>query len=310
MLCLSGCMMEELDKESPAQEAKEYLVPIKMAGEILEIEEGPLTKAVTNDLYGLRISRKEAGATSYTLYANGLFDDISNIRLKVKDGDSYNMICSMIPDGKNIVYKGLRNSKEDCYFDPFNMSITNDFTYGQDVSDNIQLGGADLVKDDSYANSYEYIRYHGESSFIMNANTSISINMKKMVFGFKVVPVNLKEGNLKIEIENSLYSKYPNIIINSSNPVTVEKVFTFAHFSLNEGVDGDTSSCTFKITYTKKDGTFDVLYNNDISVKRNKMMTLTINIPEQNIPINETTVNITKEETNMQDGDSMIIDEK
>ncbi len=40
------------------------------------------------------------------------------------------------------------------------------------------------------------------------------------------------------------------------------------------------------------------------------MMTLTINIPEQNIPINETTVNITKEETNMQDGDSMIIDEK
>ena len=61
--------MEELDKESPAQEAKEYLVPIKMAGEILEIEEGPLTKAVTNDLYGFQINSKKAEETSYSPYA-------------------------------------------------------------------------------------------------------------------------------------------------------------------------------------------------------------------------------------------------
>ena len=87
VLCLSGCMMEELDKESPVQEAKEYLVPIKMAGEILEIEEGPLTKAgENNDLYGFQINSKKAGETSYSPYAYGLFDDISDVKVKLISG--------------------------------------------------------------------------------------------------------------------------------------------------------------------------------------------------------------------------------
>ncbi|MEO3211525.1 hypothetical protein [Parabacteroides distasonis] len=305
VLCLSGCMMEELDKESPVQEAKEYLVPIKMAGEVLEIEEGPLTKAVTDDLYGFRVTRKESGANEYNMYAYGLFDNINNINLKVKEGDSYNIVCSMVPNGKNIIYKGMRNTSSECYFNPFNMSISNEFIYSQDMIDNIQIGYADLIKEDgSYAANYEYIRYHSESSFIIDRNSSISINMKKMVFGIRIVPVNLVEGRLEITIGKH---EYPTIKIDSSNPNPIEKIWTFSKFNLN---DGTSMPYLLNVIYVKKDETFDILHNEDIWIKRNKMTTITLNLPDKNTPKDESVIEISKEEEDVQPGDNIIIDGK
>ena len=114
--------MEELDKESPVQEAKEYLVPIKMAGEILEIEEGPLTKAgENNDLYGFQINSKKAGETSYSPYAYGLFDDISDVKVKLISGAEYEFVCTMVRDGKSKIW-GINHAGQGT---PFKMNLNN-----------------------------------------------------------------------------------------------------------------------------------------------------------------------------------------
>lgn len=314
VLCLSGCMMEELDKESPAQEAKEYLVPIKMAGEILEIEEGPLTKAgENNDLYGFQINSKKAGETSYSPYAYGLFDDISNVKIKLREGYVYQFICSMVKNGKEKVY-----SKYETYYYPYDMPLNNGFTY--DISSckgNLRVGMTYVFSGSNFA-SYSIPnidRYHGEISNITPSATSpVSINMLRVVLGFKCVVEGLKEGKLKISLGSySGKSSSPLIYINTGEAQVFEDIYTFHSFS----DDGDNeylkANYYLNVVHEHSDGTKEVIVNKEVQFNRNKKTTVTIKVNSNDVTgdqLAEAGVGIVIDDTPMTDGDKVVIDGK
>lgn len=304
VLCLSGCMMEELDKESPVQEAKEYLVPIKMAGEILEIEEGPLTKAgENNDLYGFQINSKKAGETSYSPYAYGLFDDISDVKVKLISGAEYEFVCAMVRDGKNRI-EGEGNQ----YFTPFNMHKANEFVYS--VSESKSLYNAlSYLRNDGFYEIPNIDRYYGKTEGVSpSSTTSISINMKRVVFGLKCITEGLTEGELKIRlIHGSGFS--PTMSIKAGGELFVEDIFT-SNISVDDGFDIIGYSYTLEAIYIHSDKTKEIIVNEPVSFKRNKKTIVTIKINKDANDTGTKGVNVVLDDTPMTDGDNVVIDGK
>lgn len=320
VLCLSGCMMEELDNESPVQEAKEYLVPIKMAGEILEIEEGPLTKAATNkDLYGFQVMYKKAEDIEYTPFAYGLFDDISNVKIKLRKGYVYQFICSMVKDGKEKIYHETSVGDIKRYDYPYSTDLNNNFTYDISYSQRNRLrrGETALVLGLTYTidNIPNIDRYHGEiSNIIPSATSSVSINMLRVVFGFKCVVEGLKEGKLKMSLSNDKEGRYgsPYIYINTGESQIFEDIYTFESFNDNGDNEYLKANYNLYVIHEHSDGTEEVIVNKEVQFNRNKKTTVTIkvNSNDSGESMAEAGVNVVIDDTPMTDGDSVIIDGK
>lgn len=296
--------MEELDNESPVQEAKEYLVPIKMAGEILEIEEGPLTKAATNnDLYWFQINSKKAGGTHYSPFAYGLFDDISDVKVKLISGAEYEFNCAMMRDGKNKI-EGYDNY----YYAPFYMDKDNKFVYSISESKSVYNTWSDLRNGDSYAIP-NIDRYCGKIEGISpSTTTSISINMKRSAFGLKCIAEGLTEGELKIRlVYGSCFS--PAMSIKAGGELFVEDIFT------SDGLWDDSFDiigylCTLEVIHIHSDKTEEIIVNESMTFKRNKKTIVTIKINKDANDTGTKGVDIVLDDTPMTDGDSVIIDGK
>lgn len=305
VLCLSGCMMEELDKESPAQEAKEYLVPIKMAGEILEIEEGPLTKAgENNDLYGFQINSKKAEETSYSPYAYGLFDDISNVKIKLISGAEYEFVCTMVRDGKNKISSNIDNK---VFGNPFSIQKENKFVYSASESHNYGFcRGLSHMKDEAFYDLPNTDRYYGVIENISPASiTSIQLNMKRMVFGLKCVAEGLTEGELKIRLVGYRDANSPYFFIKANNLQYVENIFTFNEF---ENSDVFSKNYTLEAVLIHADNTQEIIVSKLVTFKRNKKTIITIKINKDANDTGTKGVNVVLDDEPMTDGDNVVID--
>lgn len=109
LLCLYSCsggngIIEEPTIEKPTN-PKEYIVSLGFSGEITNIEESPLSRAVTNDLYGIQVYSKPSSGGEYKPYAYGLFDDKANMNIKLLEGYKYKFECTMAVNGKNRIKK-------------------------------------------------------------------------------------------------------------------------------------------------------------------------------------------------------------
>ena len=312
VLCLSGCMMEELDKESPVQEAKEYLVPIKMAGEILEIEEGPLTKAgENNDLYGFQINSKKAGETSYSPYAYGLFDDISDVKVKLISGAEYEFICTMVRDGKNrIDFTSFDGNVS--YGCPFAGGIKNIFVYSTGVYENhnsLNEGMAALDNHIYYLPNID--RYYGKIDAVPPVSTAfVSINMKIVVFGLECIIEGLIEGELKVKLNDKYkLGGSPVVSIITGGDMSFEDIYTFDSFE--EDINGDLSrTYGLEVTHMHSDNTQEIIVNEPVSFKRNKKTIVTIKINKDANDTGTKGVDVVLDDEPMTDGDKVIIDGK
>ena len=310
VLCLSGCMMEELDKESPVQEAKEYLVPIKMAGEILEIEEGPLTKAgENNDLYGFQINSKKAGETSYSPYAYGLFDDISDVKVKLISGAEYEFVCTMVMDWKSKIW-GINHAGQGT---PFKMNLNNynEFIYDtKDSYENDFKRGLTEVGMELYYVIPNTDRYYGTIDKIDPLSaSSLSINMKRVVFGLKCIADGLTEGELKIRVMKYTSDDSPYLSIKTRGDQSVEEIYTFDSFYLDD--NGDLSRAyTLEVTHIHVDNTQEIIVNEYMTFKRNKKTIVTIKIKKSNGDTGTKGVDVVLDDTPMTDGDKVVIDGK
>lgn len=303
-------MMEELDKEPPVQETEEYLVPIKMAGEILEIEEGPLTKAATNDLYGFQVLYKKAEDIEYTPFAYGLFDDISNVKIKLRKGYVYQFICSMVKDME----------RENLPDKQYTIDLNNDFTYdiSRDYRYTLRIGGLNFFLGSETSSCIpipSVDRFHGEISNITPSATSpVSINMLRVVFGFKCVVEGLKEGRLKILLGSSSDGHGgPLIYINTGEDQTFEDIYTFESFNNNGNNEYLEANYYLNVVHEHSDGTKEVIVNKQVQFDRNKKTTVTIKVNSNNVSgeqIAEIGVGVVIDDTPMTDGDKVIIDGK
>ncbi len=314
IFCLSGCvMMEELDKESPVQEAKEYIVPIKMAGEILEIEEGPLTKAgENNDLYGFQINSKKAGEIPYSPYAYGLFDDISDVKVKLISGAEYEFICTMVRDGKNKISdnrSGVVSPNPYTYLLPFDMIISNAFVYDTNLSKEFSLTSGLSVLRGTFNDPLSIPntdRYFGTINAISPQSPNvISINMKRVVFGLKCVVEGLIEGELNIKLKGEYNFGSPVISIIAGGDMSFEDVYTFGSFE--EGTNGELSrTYTLEVKHIHADKTQEIIVEKPINFKRNKKTTVTVKVNSKDTSTKG--VDIVLEDTPMTDGDKITIE--
>lgn len=296
---------EPLEPNQP----KEYIVSLGFSGEITDITEMPLSRAVTNDLYGIQVYSAPLSATEYKPYAYGLFDDKANMTIKLLDGYKYKFISTMVVSGKNRISK-FGNA----YQDPF-IVFNGNHTKGVEISTNFTISssyeypifnisaGSTTINDVMYGVP-NADRYYGElEGYVPTENGKASINMKRVVFGAKFVSDGLTEGKLKIAI-----SKAPEMYIVYGETTEVEDIFTFASsypYGSKWMEDNYSETIPVSISWEKSDGAVIPLVSQDITFKRNIKTTITVKVKDNSI---NNGVDISNENNPMVNGDNIVID--
>lgn len=291
---------------NPPDQPKEYIVSLGMTGEILDIEESPLSKAGGNNLYGVQVHSKTA-TTDYTPYAYGLFDDKSLMTIKLLEGYQYKFQVTMVTDGKNRIYDYKTVTTNLRYGAPFDVSgptaITNKFIY-----DNYNYMGTGGVGADIYVgNSYgsyrrpNIERFYGKViDYTPKEKENISIFMHKFCFGAKFIAEGLTEGKLKIKLE---YAPELNILNGQSE---VQDIFVMRNLGFNQkGEIFETDIVPISIHWEKADGAIVPLINKEITFKRNVLTTITIKVKDTTMDNN---IDITHESGEMAKGEDIVLE--
>lgn len=258
---------------------KTYTVSLGVKGEILDVIQTPLTKSgENNNLYGIQVysTNTPDDNNSYSPYAYGLFDDISNISITLLDGHYYRFVCTMVLNGKNILRHNVgKYYYPFCNFSDGATSVENRFkittqTYLSDLG-----GGTTFL----IANSYKRPntdRYYGEiSGFQPTTNSTINIEMKRTVFGIKFIAEGLTEGNLKIEMDYA-----PELYIDSTEAKhEIEDIFTFYNVAMAFSKENYSEDIKTSIYWEKADGTeVPIAVNYTLTFTRKMMHTVRINL--------------------------------
>lgn len=213
-MALASCQ-EKVTPEIPAGEQEVYTVKLACAGE-LDVTHAPLTKGENTDLYGIQVYYAPVSGGNYQRYAYGLFDDVSDISLELIADYKYKVVVDMIVDGKNVIYSSNMNTPEQQevlmgYGNPFrtyNKALTNTWDNLTPINNELvitqdvyfdTLGGyiqlPDGVKSDLPKGIDVY--YGKQEGYIPEEDgATIIINMKRMIFGLKVI-ADVNQGVVK-----------------------------------------------------------------------------------------------------------------
>jgi hypothetical protein len=310
LLCLYSCsggngIIEEPAIEKPTN-PKEYIVSLGFSGEITNIEESPLSRAVTNDLYGIQVYSKPSSGGEYKPYAYGLFDDKANMNIKLLEGYKYKFECTMAVNGKNRIKK-INNG----YVTPFVLENSSaypstmlNFIYSTSIKySQIQYGNTYLEQENKIFSRPNIDRYYGEYlDYVPTDGGSVSIKMKRVVFGAKFIAEGLIDGQLDITIDDA-----PTISIISGTAYEVQEIFTFSNGNYNYKWTQDDyyEIIPVSILWKKTDGAIIPLVSQDITFKRNKLTTITVKVKDNSI---NNGVDVSQENTPMGDGGNITID--
>lgn len=308
LLMLAACFFaactnndEPIESNPNNETPKEYIVSLGFSGEITDITESPLSRAVSDDLYGIQVySTPAATNEEYAPYAYGLFDDKNNMVIKLLEGYKYKFVVTMVVDGKNILHS---DAKEYYSLFGYETPICSNFEYsGQEQLSSLD-NGATWMKNSNLCYRAMVERFYGEiSDYEPIENGMISIEMKRVSFGAKFIAENFTEGTLNIQMEDapSLVMEYPD--------TTIKEIFTFKNGYGNGDAwtaDDYFETIPISITWAKNDGAVVPLVTQNITFKRNKLTTITVKINDAGI---ENGVNISTENEEIQPGDNIVID--
>lgn len=228
LLLLTGCRN---DKPTPdPKSGTQYEVKLNLKRERVTIEVAPLdiSKASTNDLYGVQVWKE---GTSLTPVAYGLFDDLSQMSLPLESSETYTVEVTLIPNGKNVIGIDVVGN----YRAPFlvqdgeGTKLDNTFHFSSDrYFHRLNRGSASHVSIGMKTPSMrpEMSRFYGKiENYTPDAeNSTLTIELKWVVFGLTIIPEGLTEGYLQIGMSGgTVLEIYPD------NPTAItKKIFTFA----------------------------------------------------------------------------------
>lgn len=287
--------------EPPMPETpKEHTVYFGFFGEITDIEESPLNRAVSSNLYGIQAYSMSINDKEYKPYAYGLFDDKSKMAIKLLEGYKYKFCVTMLEDKTKLLTNKIEGV--DAYEYPFiNTKIKatkkeNKFIYSSTVFLNYLISSyTTLIKERYEIPNID--RYFGEvMGYTITENEQISIDMRRVVFGAKFIVEGLTEGKVIITLNGApeMCIVYPNL--------ETQDIFTLP----NATAAGDYSTTIpVAIKWEKNDGSIIPLATQEIVFKRNKLTTATIKVKDNSANIG---MNISKDETPMGDGGNITIE--
>lgn len=304
--CSSDSEGEPSDNSNnpPSNETKEYIVSLGMIGEILDIEESPLTKAIGKDLYGVNVYSKTE-KSSYLPYAYGVFSDKSLMKIKLLDGYTYKFEVRMIKDVVNYQGGNVNYPYFNKHFYLETMAYvreSNAFTYSDKYIYNIsQRIDRTSSSPEDYGDDLRDKSYYGRlEDYTPIEDGSISINMKIAYFGIKFIAEDLSEGHLSINMKDLSTLRLDA----NSGDTTTQNIFNFKSFAgaVNDHYSEDIYTI---VTWIKKDGASVPLVKKDITFKRNVLTTITIKVKDTSI---NNGIDISQETGEMIKGDDITLE--
>lgn len=304
---LCSCSTDEIP-EQPANEPKVYEVSLGLAGEITSITESPITKAAPNDLYGIQVysAPDSSGMENYSNYAYGIYDDLSSAKIKLLEGYKYKFECTMVVDGKNRIW-GYNNGTNFVYHEPFWVNnvgpgeVKNAFTYSVwNTISQINNGTTLLKNADNTTKWYSrpnIDRYIGSTSgFVPTGSNSVSIFMKRAIFGVRFIAEGLTSGKLKIEMDQA-----PGMELTPEN-LQKEDIFTFNYLGSIYLDDTYSEDVQVAINWQQNDSTTVPLASQYIKFKRNTRTTIKVKVADL---ADQKSVSLNFENTPIAEGDSI-----
>lgn len=323
LLTFCGCSTQDEPTVEPSKEAKVFTVSMGLFGEITSISDSPLTRAATNDLYAIQVYSRPDSAFSGGVYqeekryAYGLFDDKALMTIKLMEGYKYRFECTMVPNGKNKIYHYNTWDGNNSYYysAPFDKPLVSNggFTYSTDNGfSSLNNGWSYVYTDSMNMTSFQrpnIDRYYGKTeNYVPTQNGTVTIDMKRMVFGVKLVAEGLESGKLLIQIENA-----PIMTLTAPNK-EIQDIFTFQNLysPISWTYDGITTakevpyyeSIPLSINWVKADGVSVPIASQNIKFSRNQLTTVTVKVADNST---NNGIGITTESTGMIKGDSIVI---
>lgn len=306
-MSMAACNNEDVINDEQKSD-KLVEVSLNCAGEIKDMGDVPMSRAgESNDLYYVQAYTIDESNNGLLGYADGLFDNVSDMKIKLKESDRYLFFATLIQDGKSLVYADVDSiSGSSYYLSPFDSYFNNEFSYlGSFYSFNLTRGTSVTgVDQDGYLIAYDrpnQVRYYGQSEEYTPAEGGVvNINMARVSFGARIEVENMQEGDaiwVNIEGTQGMYIGYPETTLTNC----------YSLFNLMEAYNTDLMS----------DGTFANNYSENVLVsvyrfdsennlfkvaekyvdfRRNMIKTLKVNITD-NSTANSVNMNIDREES-------------
>ena len=246
----------------------------------------------TSNIYGINIkydSKKDGSINSY--YAYGLFDNTDDMTVQLLKGYHYSFICTMVKDGKNVLYCGqYGNNTFNGYAMPFlsvsgSTALGNRFIYKNEDDDyltGLGTGTATLKTTSGYDElSYPQIqRYYGEySNYTPNSGDIVVIPLKKTVFGLRLIIEKVPEGKLQASCSDLLSG-------NSTSDSTYDSGTHIFSFNDVRGCwASDNYSLSLSTTWSFTSSVFNQWNQSGqraLTLKRNVLSTVTVSYSPDN----------------------------
>ena len=260
-----------LDDLQQPTEPKTFTMKFRAAGELNATYE-PLTRFTPDDrdLYGVQVWHKPATTGSYEHYAYGLFDNVEDMELEVKENYKYKFEFKLIDDGKDKIFCDsilVDNNYYMGYDQPFRgknkyngaseKSITkqtNEFSYAEDryFDDNsfIKIPNGYTTY---YPENIDF--YYGEINDYQPTEdgTTLSVYLKRMAFGFKVnIGDFFDNGKITFSLLDKSYTLTPE---NKEFEKTYAQYYLYQDWYDKDDISQANSYTSLDFKWTKADET-------------------------------------------------------
>lgn len=250
---------------------------VRLTPKVLKVQAQNDELPAPNDnekIYAVNISYKKKNAksgTAFKPYAYGLFDDASLITIALPDSAVYNIECEESRNGEECIYH-----EGSVYYAPYYHAknkpteLTNEFVLSStETLDSIAWGttNIDATSTTKYPKRYRY--YGTVSNFDASQSETLTIDLRRAIFGLHFLITPPEEGSLTLEYLHRTIevkagdSAYDNVAVYSFN-------------QLANAIQADyTGNVTFTLTWNHENGSSTVS-SQVITLKRNVMTVINV----------------------------------
>ena len=270
-------------------EPETYTVKLGWAGEILDVSYEPLTRGeAADDLYGIQVYSTPAnseGKTTWTPYAYGLFDGVTDISISLIKGYKYKFVATMVVNGKNVIESNYYGNG---YYAPFsiytftNVALGTTFNYSSENKMTELVEGQTKLAVDGYTYSHPNTeRFYGElTDYNPEENgATAKIDMKRTSFGAKFIVGGKLAVDGKLEI---MITDAPKMELElTDGEDQIEDIFTFKDVDAAWANDAYSETIDVTLNWIRTDGMTRPLGTHAITFKRNITAVIEVNIDNE-----------------------------
>jgi hypothetical protein len=286
VISICGCakVSNDITSTNDQQEEETVTVSLGLGGEIT-ISDPPLSSRAagsetdSKDLYGINVYYdKEKDGIINDHYSYGVFDNTNDLVITLLTGYKYKFECTYVPNGKTFVnYYYYSSSGAKGPFRTYSSSytkISNTFVaHESNYLSYIKYGHYDGI-------SYLYgpanaDRFYGElDDYSPSAGGQVIIDMKRCVFGLKINVSGLTDGKLQL---GSCFGS--DAITVYSDGIVRNDIRAFANvYDCWKAPQVYDQKGTMSINWVRGNGVNQSLESQEITVKRNVLTTVNINL--------------------------------